>query len=622
MSATDYTYDDRDLRFLLFELLKIQDLCQYDAYKDFGREDFDMIVSEAVKFAKDKIGPTNREGDEVGAKWEDGKVTVPPIYQDLYKAYSEAGWLAGNGSMEYGAQGLPHCLTTAVADIFTGANTAFFLYGLLGVGVAHVLEKYATAGWMKNMVIPKLYEGVWGGTMVLTEPGAGSDVGNAKTKAEKVEGEDYYLISGAKIFITGGDQDLTENIWHLVLARTEGAPKGTKGLSLFLVPKIRVDENGALTEPNDVACVGIEHKMGIIGSATCQLSFGDNGQCRGWLIGDEECKGILMMFNMMNEARIEVGIQGCSSTNAAYRNALGYAQERLQGSSIKEFKNPDAPRVPIIQHPDVRRMLLTLKSFGEGMRSLLCYSSWCNDMSHHAETEEERAKYKGFMELLTPICKAYCTDRGVELTSLAVQVYGGYGYTKDYPVEQLMRDVKIGCLYEGTNSIQALDLMGRKLGMKGGAVFMGYAAELDRIAEMAKESKTLGALADPFLKAKNLLVEAAMTLGGWGMQGQLDKAASRANYFLDLMGDVVMAAELLKAAVLAEPILAERLEKAGVDAGDAGALAAHLEDSTESAFYHGKVMNARFFVNNILPRTEWMKQAIMMDDMSHMEVVF
>ena len=620
MSATDYTYDERDLKFLLFEQLKIQDLLKLDAYKDFEKEDFDMIVSEAVKFATGQIGPTNREGDEVGAKWEDGEVRVPPNFKPLFKAFREGGWISGNGDPEYGAQGLPHVMGTALADIFTAANTSFFLYSMLAVGVAHVLEKYGP-DWMKKQIIPKLYDGTWGGTMVLTEAGAGTDVGASKTKAEKVEGENgLYRISGAKIFITGGDQDLTENIIHLVLARTPDAPPGTKGLSIFIVPKIRFDENDNLTDPNDVSCVGIEHKMGIIGSATCQLSFGDKDDCLGWIIGNEG-DGIRIMFNMMNSARIEVGLQGCSTTNAAYRNALSYARERIQGPSINEFKNPAAPKVPIIEHPDVRRMLLTIKAFGEGMRSLLCYTSYCGDIAHHGESEEERDKHMGFLELLTPICKAYCTDRGVEMTSLAIQVYGGYGYTKDYPVEQYMRDVKIGCLYEGTNSIQALDLMGRKLAMKRGAVFMSYLGELDKILGRTRECSTISDLADEFSASKDRVATCAMTLGGWGMQKRLELATSRAVQFLDLMGDVVIASELLKGAAAAEGALLERLKEAGVDYNDKEALAVYLNDSPESSFYHGKIMNARFFINNILPRTEGWSKAIINEDLSHLEIV-
>jgi len=621
MSATEYTYDERDLMFLLFEQLKIQNLTGLKPFEDFGQEDFEMICSEAIKYAKTVIAPTSKEGDEIGVKLVDGQVHVPECFKPLYNSYCESGWLAASGDPEYGGQGLPYVMTSALADVFTGANVSFFLYGLLGVGVAHIVEKYKVPEWMPALVTPKLYDGSWAATMGLTEPSAGSDVGAAKTKAEKIEGTDLYNISGQKIFITGGDHDMAENIWHLLLARVPGAPAGTKGLSLFLVPKIMVDEQGNAGESNDVNVVAVEHKMGIHASATCQLSFGDEGKCKGWLVG-EEGDGIMIMFNMMNEARIEVGLQGCSCANAAYQNALDYSRDRIQGSSIKEFKNPDAPRVPIIEHPDVRRQLMTMKAFGEGMRSLMLYAAYCNDMGHHAETEEDRKKYMGIFMLLTPICKAYSTDRGVEMASMAMQVYGGYGYTRDYPVEQLMRDAKIGCIYEGTNSIQALDLMSRKLPMAKGKVFMSYLADLDKVAEEAAARPCLAEIVPAFKKAKDTMAECAMTLGGWGMKGQLELATSRAVQFLDLMGDVVIASELLKRGTVAGATLEARVRDNGIDPGDSAAVEAHLAENDESAFYHGKVLAAQFFVKNILPRGEGWAIAIKDEDLSHMAMKF
>ncbi|RJO66660.1 MAG: acyl-CoA dehydrogenase [Myxococcales bacterium] len=621
MSATDYCYDDRDLFFLLFEQMKIQDLCKSELYKDFGEDDFKMILTEAVKFAKEQVGPTAKEGDEQGCTLTDGQVHVPPAFVALHKAYSEAGWLAASGKPEHGGQGVPHVMGCALGDIFTAANTAFYLNGLLGVGVAHVLEKVGP-DWMKEILAPKLFSGEWGGTMVLTEPSAGSDVGAAKTRAEKVPNEEgVYLVSGSKIFITAGDTDLTPNIIHLVLARTPNSPPGTKGLSIFIVPKIRIDQQGKMQGPNDVTCVRIEEKMGIHGSPTCQMSFGEKGQCKGWILG-QEGDGIKIMFNMMNEARIEVGLQGCSTANAAYQNAKSYAKERLQGSSIKNFKDPTAPRVPIIDHPDVRRQLMTMKAFGEGMRGLLHYTAWCHDMARVAATPEDREKHMGFVELLTPICKAYCTDRGVEMASMAIQVYGGYGYTQDYPVERYMRDAKIGCIYEGTNSIQSLDLLARKLPMKRGMVFMSYVAELDRVANLAREHASLAELVEEFAAAKDRLVSVAMTLSGWGMQERLDLATSKAVPLLELMGDVVVASELFKAAIAADKTLNARLAAAKVDPNDKAAVLAHVAKSDESAFYYGKILNARFFVNYILPRTEGWAKAILKEDLSHMEAVF
>lgn len=620
MSATEFSYDERDLKFQLFEKLNVASLTAFPPYTDFSADDFDMIVGEAVKFAVEKVAPTNRPGDLEGTQLVDGQVHVPKCFLELQKSFGAAGWLAASGKPEFGGQGLPKVMVTALADIFTGANTSFILYGYLGVGVAHILEKYGT-GWMQEIALPKLYDGTWSGTMLLTEPQAGSDVGMAKTRAQKVEGQEYYHLSGSKMFITGGDQDMTENIVHLTLARTPDAPAGIKGLSLFLVPKYRIDETGKILGRNDVTPIAIEHKLGIKGSSTTQLSLGEAGECRGWLVGKEQ-EGIKIMFNMMNEARIEVGIQGSSLTNAAYQSALAYARERIQGSAIENFKDPNAPRVAIIDHPEVRRQLLTIKAFGEGLRALLLYASYCEDMAESAATPEERELYHGFLELLTPVCKAYSTDRGVEMTSLAIQVLGGYGYTQDYPIEQYLRDVKIGCLYEGTNSIQALDLLARKMPMKAGMVLFGFLSELDKIPAALKEQPELAELADIYSNAKNRVMEAAMTLGGWAMQKELAKATSRATFFLDLFGDVVVAGELLKGALVAQKALTARLAKSGVDGKDAKALAAHLADNPESAFYHGKIAVARFFTQWILPRTEGSLKCIVNPDVSHMEVVF
>lgn len=620
MSATEFSYDERDLKFQLNEKLNIATLTAFAPYKDFSVEDFDMIVSEAVKFATDVVAPTNRTGDLEGTQLVDGQVHVPKCFIGLQKAFGEAGWLAASGKPEFGGQGLPKVMVTALADIFTGANTSFILYGYLGIGVAHILEKY-TSGWMQDIVLPKLYDGTWTGTMLLTEPQAGSDVGMAKTRAEKVEGTDYYHLTGTKMFITGGDQDMTENIMHLTLARTPDAPAGVKGLSLFLVPKMRIDEKGKCLGRNDVTPIAIEHKLGIKGSATTQLSLGEAGECRGWLVGKEQ-EGIKIMFNMMNEARIEVGIQGSSLTNAAYQSALAYARDRIQGSAIENFKDPNAQRVPIIEHPDLRRQLLTIKAYGEGLRSLLLYASYCEDMAENAATPEEREQYHGFLELLTPVCKAYSTDRGVDMTSMAIQVLGGYGYTQDYPIEQYLRDVKIGCLYEGTNSIQALDLLARKMPMKAGMVLFSFMGELDKITAGLKDVPELAELAEVYAGAKNRVLEAAMTLGGWAMQKELAKATSRASLFLDLFGDVILAGELLKGALVAQKALSERLARSGVDAADRKALAAHLAESPESAFYHSKIAVARFFTQWILPRTEGTLKCILNPDVSHMEIVF
>ncbi len=597
MSATDFVADSRDFRFLLFEQLKIQDLCRWKAFSDFSREDFEMILDEGLKFARDIMAPTNRESDRIGCRLENGAVITPDCQKSAYAGLSEGGWLSMAGGRDYGGQGLPLTLETSICELFTGASVAFNLCPVLSVGAAHLLENSASQA-IKDAVLPKLYSGLWAGTMVMTEAVAGSDVGSSRARAVKVDGADYYSIEGSKIFISSGDHDLTENIIHLVLARTPGAPEGTRGLSLFMVPKIRFDAQGNLTGANDVHPVALEHKMGIKGSPTVQLSFGGSGDCRGWLIG-QEMEGMRLMFQMMNEARVHIGIQGAALANAAYQNALAYARERVQGKAVS---NPKGPNACIIEHPDVRRMLLTMKSFGEGMRSLLHTTAYCNDMAHSADSEEERRRGQGFVELLTPICKAYCTDNGFLMTSLGIQVFGGYGYTCDYPVEQYTRDARIGAIYEGTNGIQALDLVGRKLNLDNGRVFADYLQVLKEIGENAAAFPRLADMAVRFETARLKLADMAQFIYRRQRESRNYDVHARATQFLEVMGDVAVSGELLKQAVIAHAALAKRLESAGVNTGDAEALRAHLSDSAESAYYHNKIVSARFFIHQVLPR--------------------
>jgi len=339
----------------------------------------------------------------------------------------------------------------------------------------------------------KMITGEWSGTMALTEPNAGTDVGNLSSKATR-QADGTFRIQGTKIFITSADQDLTENIIHPVLARIEGDPAGTKGISIFLVPKYIVNDDGTLGKRNDYEIASIEEKMGIHGSSTCLINFGDNNECYAELLGEER-EGMKVMFQMMNEARISVGMQGLGSGAIAYHHALQYAKERIQGSSIENFKNPEAPKVPIIKHPDIRRMLLWMKSSVDSMRALIYFASYCVDKSMTSGDEAEKEKWEGFLEILTPICKAYSTDIGFKVTEQAIQVYGGYGYCAEYPVEQFMRDEKIASIYEGANGIQALDLVGRKLGMKKGAYFMNLLIEMGNTIAKYKDVEGLSDLA-------------------------------------------------------------------------------------------------------------------------------
>jgi alkylation response protein AidB-like acyl-CoA dehydrogenase len=406
-----------------------------------------------------------------------------------------------------------------------------------------------------------------------------------------------YSITGNKIFITCGEHNLTDNIIHPVLARIEGAPAGTKGISLFIVPKIWVNDDGSHGEPNDVVCTGIEEKLGMHASPTCQLTFGGKGSCRGVLLGEEN-KGMRVMFHMMNEARLSVGALGLYNASCAYLYALNYARERIQGRDLSDMQNKNAQSVNIIRHPDVRRMLMWMKSHSEGMRSFVYYVASLFDKMECAETDEEKTAIDNLIGLLTPIIKSYCTDRGFECTVQAMQVYGGYGYTADYPVERLMRDSKINSIYEGTNGIQAIDLLGRKIGMKEGAVFMAFLGEIQKVVVQAKETKGLEELAEPMKNAVNRLGGVAMYVGQAANSPGFKVAFSHALPFLDVMGDVIMAWMLLWRASIAAPKLDDIL-------GDLEGEARRekVNKNKHAAFYEGQVRSAEYFIQTILPVT-------------------
>ncbi len=505
-----------------------------------------------------------------------------------------------------GGQGLPCLVAQAVAEYQLGANYTLTLFGWGGFGAGEMIEIFGTED-QKRLFLKKMYTGRWGGTMVLTEPQAGSDVGALATTARRLD-DGTYAISGNKIFITGGDHDLTENIIHPVLARIEGAPAGTRGISLFIVPKIWVEDDGSLGAPNDVVCTGIEEKMGIHASPTCSLAFGSRGRCRGLLLGEAN-QGMKVMFHMMNAARLLVGAVGFSSASAAYQYALGYARERLQGRDLAQTFEPEAPQVPIIRHPDVRRMLMWMKAHVDGMRSFVYYGALLMDRVKCATDEAERDRHQGLLDLLTPVIKAYCSDRGFEVCSQAVQVYGGYGYTREYPVEQLMRDVRITSIYEGTNGIQALDLLGRKMGLRKGRVFMDFMEEVGRIVVQAREIRGLEDLAERVAEALDKLGATALDLGQASMGRDYQAAFAQATPFLEVMGDVIMAWMLLWRAVAAQPGVEKHL-------GQLGGEDRRRENAgnRQAAFYSGQVYTARYFINTVLPATLGKMEAIQRRD--------
>jgi len=544
-----------------------------------------------------------------------GVVVMPKGFKEAYQKFFEGGWFGMVHNPEYGGQGLPNIFKFITLEIFWGANSSMCLTGLLTEGTAHLIERFGDEA-MRRLYCEKLYSSEWAGTMCLTEPGAGSDVGALKSTAKR--NGDHFLITGSKIFISAGEHDATPNIIHAVLARIEGAPAGTKGISLFTVPKYLVGEDGSIGERNDLICSGIEHKMGIRGSPTASLSFGDEGKCQGWLIGEENA-GMKLMFQMMNESRLGVGVQGLGLASAAYLSALGYAQQRVQGPSYLAGKEPNAPKVPIIDHPDVRRMMLHMKSVTDGLRSLMYAVGKYIDLAEHAEDEKDRDRYNGYVELLTPICKGYGMDMGFRVNEMAIQTYGGYGYCQEYPVEQYCRDQKISSVYEGTNGIQALDLLGRKIASNRG-VWLGHFVEMvEAFIEEHRENKDLGSLVTQFAQSKNDYLRSTQEI-----LSQMAKDPThpmlQACPYMEMFGHVVVAYYLLDGATKANKKLQDLYARN--NAKNYAARKELLAQNSEAAFYHGRVASARYFVNHVLPHVQAIAAIIKNGDVSPMEAVY
>ena len=611
--------DERDLKFVLHDVLDIDNkVLGKGPYADHDADMVDMVLTEAVKFAENEIAPTYPDEDHgkpIGAEFHDGKVTTPDSYKRLWQLYSEGGWTAVSDSYEVGGQQFPQTIYASCNSMFLGCNQAFIMYPGLTHGAARLVEDFYQ-GPFRDMLLEKMFSGVWAGTMCLTEPGAGSDVGMLKTTARR-NADGSYSITGTKSFISSGDHDLTENIIHPVLARIEGDPAGTKGISIFIVPKFRINEDGSVGELNDVITGNIEHKMGIHGNATCTLNFGENGNCVGYLMG-EECQGMPIMFHMMNEERQGVAMMGVALGGAAFRHALQFSKERIQGSNIINMKDPNAPKVPIIQHPDVRRMLLTMKSYVEGMRllTLLCYHSM--DMAKVVETEEEKDKWVGMIEMLTPIVKGYCTEKGLYVNDLAIQTYGGYGYCKEYPVEQMLRDQKINCIYEGTNGIQAMDLLGRKLGMKKGLYFMNLLGETQAAVAEAKENANLAKEAALVETALNAIATAAMDFRGLIKTNPFVPLIG-ASDFLNCFGDALVGWCHLLMANTATVKLNE-LYAANGATDDPGKQFELLLGNKEAQFLSGKIEGAKFFVSRVTSLVPAKLDVLKQDDTSAMRI--
>jgi alkylation response protein AidB-like acyl-CoA dehydrogenase len=600
-----YKADLRELQFLLFEQFKLQDLLGKAPFEAWGEEECRSTLTECYRWVREVIGPLNATADAQGCRIENGRVITPTGFKEAWTKLYEAGWKSISVDEEYGGAGAPHALQVLVEEMICGANTAFAMYSGLAYGASEVIESFGTPE-QKALYCGRMFGGTWGGTMCLTEQQAGSDVGSASTAASR-NADGSYTIRGTKIYISGGDHDLAENVVHLVLARVEGAPAGTKGLTLFIVPRIRPHEDGTLGEFNDVNVANIEHKMGINGSATCVLNFGDAGKCIGWPVGGEARlnQGMPQMFKLMNSARIAVGVQGLSVASSAYLNALEYARERKQGSAITHWKDATAPRVPILEHADVRRMLLDMKSRVEGIRALAV------KLAHHQDQvralsgkdEAKTAYHQGQVDLLVPLVKAYGSDQGFRVCETAIQTYGGAGYTRDYPVEQYCRDAKIFSIYEGTNHIQAMDLVGRKLGQAGGANLQAFLAEVAQFVKKYAGHATLGGAAKTLGAAQEALSGSAMRLLMWFQTGNIGMVPLQSNRFLEMMAETTVGWMLLEGAAVALE------KKASVAAGH-----------PDAAFYDGKVAAALYYARNVLPGVEFKAKLMGEEDKSPLDI--
>jgi hypothetical protein len=565
-----------DVTFLLNEVFQIDRYDNLPGFSDASADVREAILSEAAKFTEQVLQPLNRVGDVEGCtRHDDGRVTTPKGFKDAYKQLGEGGWIGLAASPSYGGQGLPTTLAQSVNEFMVSANMSFSMYSGLTAGAVAALSVHGSEQ-QKKTFIPKMLSGEWSGTMNLTEPHCGTDLGLLRTKAVK-QPDGSYKISGTKIFISGGEQDITDNIIHLVIARIEGAPAGVKGISLFVVPKVLVNADGSLGLRNGVSCGSIEHKMGIHGNSTCVLNY-DNAT--GWLVGEEN-KGLNAMFVMMNEARLGVAAQGLAQSEVAYQNAAAYAKERLQGRSLSGPKAPDKPADPIIVHPDVRRTLLTIRAFNEAARAMVVWTSLKSDVAHRSGNAGDRQEADDYMGLLTPVLKGVLTDGGFANAAAAQQMFGGHGYIAETGVEQFVRDARVAMIYEGANGIQALDLVGRKLPKDGGRAAMAFFNEVGAFAKDNGADETLKPYLLPLTASLGHLQQATM----WLMQNALTKpenAGAGSNDYMHLFGLVAMGYMWA---------LMVKVAKGKIAAGDT------------SPYLKTKLVTGKFFMERMLPET-------------------
>ncbi|MBX9812367.1 MAG: acyl-CoA dehydrogenase [Burkholderiales bacterium] len=569
-----YSAPLKDMQFAIKELVGLDEVAALPGCGEVSAGLVDAVLAEAAKFAQEVLDPLNRSGDRQGARLADGKVIVPDGFDKAYRQFIEAGWNGLSGQPEFGGQGLPHIVAMPVQEMWNSANMAFCLCPMLTSGVLEALHVHGTPQQQKTY-LPRLTAGEWAGTMNLTEPQAGSDLSAVRTRA--VPEGDHYRIHGTKIFITWGEHDMAENIIHLVLARTPGAPEGVKGISLFIVPKFLVNADGSLGERNDVRCVSLEHKLGIHASPTCVLAYGDGKGAVGFLVGEEN-RGLEYMFTMMNHARLGVGMEGVALAERAYQHALEYAKTRVQG---REIGQRSGDRVTIIHHPDVRRMLMSMKAQTEAMRALAYFAAAVLDRAKRHPDEQERRRHQALIDLLTPIVKGWCTEQSVEVATTGIQVHGGMGFVEETGAAQFLRDARITTIYEGTTGIQANDLIGRKVAFEQGATAKAVIAAMRAVdGELAKHAELAAIRAS--LTAGMRAVEEATDWLVATYPADAKAAAACAVPYLKLFGIVAGGWQMARAALIAQ----SRLE---AKEGDAD-------------FYRAKLVTARFYADHILPQ--------------------
>ena len=572
----------RDMRFVLNELIDAERLRALPGCAELVPEVVDPVLEEAAKLCEEVLFPLNRPGDEEGCTLQNGVVRTPKGFPEAYKLFREGGWPALGCDPAYGGQGLPTSIGVLVQEMICSANLSFGMYPGLSHGAYSALAKHGTEE-LRDRYLPKLVSGEWTGTMCLTEPQCGTDLGLIRTKAVPA-GDGTYRITGNKIFISAGEHDLAENILHLVLAKLPDAPPGTRGISLFLVPKFLPTEDDRPGARNGVTCTALEHKMGIKASATCALAFED---AVGWLVGRPH-KGLSAMFTMMNEARISVGIQGLGLAEVSYQNAVTYAKERLQGRALGGAAAPDRQADPIIVHPDVRRMLLTMRALVEGCRALVMLTALEADVAALHPEPELRAAADDYVQLMTPIIKAFLTDAGWDATALGMQVLGGHGYIREWGMEQYVRDARIAQIYEGTNGIQALDLVGRKMGAHAGRYLRRFFHPVLEYIEAKSEEERMGEFVLPLSKAFGRLQQATALVAQRGMADPFEAGAAATDY-LRLFGLTALGFVWARMAEIA-------LEK---------------QDGDATGFYRAKLATARFFMQRMLPQTSSLAASIM-----------